>query len=246
MNNSDWNIWINLTFNIQSSHKNFDLISENENFITECEGNVSEIRFSENKLPRIIGEFRLSVWNIALGTLLNADFPKLFMDYILDDTYSEFISLIHNKQFKINEYNKIIFIHSFVLIEKYRKKGITEEFIEMIFREYYDKKFAIIFLVKPLQNNANEYDTFSKYKSIKCKEYFYENESYYIPAIEYYSLNNLSLKTDNELNEYKLFSIAINCGFKRIGESHLFIFSPENTINRMKHKEEKLKISNFE
>jgi hypothetical protein len=77
MNVSNWNIWVNLAFTTRSFRKNFDQISDNENFITECEGTISEIRIDEHKLPRIIGEYRLSIWNTGLGISFNVDFQKL-------------------------------------------------------------------------------------------------------------------------------------------------------------------------
>jgi hypothetical protein len=246
MNISDWNIWINLAFDTRTLHKNFDLICEHENFITECEGNISQIRINEHKLPRIIGEYRFSIWNIGLGISFGADFCKLFNYYCLDDAYSELLKLINHNEFHINYYKKIIFIHSYIILEEFRKKGVTEEFVEMIYKEYHNDHTAIIMLVKPLQNNNNDYDTYLKYKTVKYKEYYNSTETHIIPAVKYFELNQLTKKNDEELNEYKLFSKANNCGFKRIGESHLFILSPEKTINRMKFKQDNLKIINIE
>jgi hypothetical protein len=58
-------------------------------------------------------------------------------------------------------------------------------------------------------------------------------------------LNSFHLeKQDTEKNEYKLFSVAAKCGFTRIGESYLFQYSPEKTIERMIEKREyKLKLN---
>lgn len=245
MNISNWNIWVNLAFTTRSFHKNFDLISDNENFITECEGTISEIRIEEHKLPRIIGEYRLSIWNTGLGISFNTDFKKLIEEYSFDDAYSEMNNIINNNQFHINYYRKIIFIHSIVLMEEYRKHEITEEFIETIFREYHAKNTAIIALVKPIQNNINEYDTYSKCKTILIKEYYHSLDNEVVPAVKYFSLNKLNQKKDIELNNYKLFSKATDCGFKRIENSHLFVFSPEKIKKRMQMKYDELKTHNL-
>lgn len=244
MNSADWNMLLNVTFKTQSYRKNFDFVSENENFITEHDGVISEVRIAERKPPLIIGEYGFSVWNIGLGMKFGADFNKLINEYQIENAYSELISLQKNKSFDIKKYKKVIIVHSLILRSDYRKRGITEEFTEFLYREFYDENNVIIALVKPFQNNPIDADYYSKRKSVPVRENLRALQDVVdVPAIEYYSLNNLMNKNDTELNEYKLFGVATNCGFKRIDDSHLFLFSPEKTIGRILEKQNKMKIN---
>jgi hypothetical protein len=47
---------------------------------------------------------------------------------------------------------------------------------------------------------------------------------------------NLIKKEDKEMDDYKLFAVAVNSGFSRINDSHLFLFNPEKTIQRLLNK----------
>jgi hypothetical protein len=76
---NNFGLWSDLTFKTQGYRKNFDLINDNENIITEYEGIVSKMRIVENKPPLIIGEYSISVCNIELGKLLDVDLEKLMM-----------------------------------------------------------------------------------------------------------------------------------------------------------------------
>jgi hypothetical protein len=124
-----------------------------------------------------------------------------------------------------------------VLRADYRKQGITEEFTELLYRDYYSDGDAIIMLVLPFQNNPIDKEYYMQRKTVPVRQ----NLSIYqsplqISAAEYYSLDTLIGKNDDELNEYKLFSVASKCGLSRIDDSHLFLFSPEKTIERMNKK----------
>jgi len=229
--------YTNITFKIHGYHKNYDFSTEDENIITEYDGNVSELRIPQRKPPFVIGEYGISVWNIELGKILNVDFDTLISKYSVDDTYDELMRIINEKLIDINKYKKIIFVHSFILRAEYRKLGITEEFIEFIYRNFYDENSAIIAMVKPFQNNPIDKDYYYKRKSIQViKSMDFLDRLDEIPAFEYYSLNDLYNKEDTEINEYKLFAVANKCGFKRISETHLFFFSPEKIQNKMIEK----------
>lgn len=243
MNTTDWNMLIDITFRTQSYRKNFDFVSENENFITEHDGIISEIRIAQRKPPLIVGEYGFSVWNISTGMKFGVNFNKLIKEHQIENAYSELIYVIKNKALDIKKYNKIILIHSLILRADYRKRSLTEEFVEFLYRDFYDEKNAIIALVKPFQNNSIDADYYSKRKSVPVRENLKTlHDVVDIPAIEYYSLNDLMKKNDVELNEYKLFNIASNCGFNRLSDSYLFIFSPEKTIERMTEKFKNMKI----
>lgn len=242
MKNENITLLMNLSFKTICYRKNFDLITENENIITEYNGNISQLRILENKRPLIIGEFGYSVWNIELGKLLDVKIDKIINDYALEDTYSELKLLIEKNQFNLNDYKKVVLLHSFVLKENYRKHEVTEEFVESIYRDFHNDDTAIIVLVKPFQNNLIDNDYYLNHKSISMLKQIGDDEMLEkIPASEYYTLFNLYKKNDDEFNELKLFSIASRCGFNRIGDSHLFKFTPNKTIKRLISKNNTIK-----
>lgn len=236
MNRMDWNLWSNITFKTQTYRKNFDLINENEKYITECDGTISEIRINKRIPPRPVGEYGFSVWNIKLGNKFNVDFNKLIKEHAIENTYDELIDVINKNEININDYKKIVLIHTLVIHEDYRKRGVVDEFIEMIYRDFYDDDVAIIILVKPFQDNPIDADFYFNRKVVMVRDSLDIKEAIGVPAKEYYSLNDLVKNDDTEIIEYKLFAIANRCGFNRINESHLFIYNPDKTINRMETK----------
>jgi hypothetical protein len=234
MNKKGWEIWNNLTFKTQGYRKNFDLVTENENIITEYIGTISELRIEGDMPPLIIGDYGFSVWNLGLAKTLDVDLHKLIKAHRMENTYDELLTVIDKKKFNIDGYDKIVLIHSLVIHPAYRKIGVTEEFIESIYRDFHAENVAIVALVKPLQDNVMDAEYYFKLKTIQKRENAHTIVD--IPAIDYYSLNDLMKKTDTEINEYKLYSVAQRCGFQRINESHLFILNPEIIINRIKEK----------
>lgn len=237
MERQDWNLWNNITFKTQGYRKNFDIINTNEKFITEYEGTISELRIDERKPPRPVGEYSFSVWNIELGEKFDVDFNKLVKQHGADDLYKELIESVINNEFNIHDYKKIVLVQTLVLNKNYRKHGITEEFIEMLYRDFYCNDVAIIMLVKPYQNNLVNTEYF-KHKKVIVNETLKAVNAIGVPATEYYSLNELLNNEDIELNEYKLFAVANKCGFQRLNNSHLFLLSPEKIGARMLEKQE--------
>lgn len=237
MYNSNIRFLSNLTFKTSTYRKNFDFITNSENIITECEGNVSLLRINEKKSPLIIGEYGFSVWNIRLAKMLNIDIIKLIKDYHDESTYDELLKIVDSGLLEIDKYKKIVLLHSLVVRADYRKRNITEEYVEAIYRDYYDDDVAVLALVKPFQNNENDRDYYYNHKLvnlIRATNQIQAPEK--IPASEYYSLDEFNSKEDDEFNEYKLFSVATRCGFNRIGDTYLFKFHPEKIINRMLNK----------
>jgi hypothetical protein len=182
------------------------------------------------------------VWNIELGIKFDVNLNKLITERIVENTFSELINVIQDKEIEIKDFKKIVFIYSFILRKDYRKRGITEEFIEMIYRDFYDKNTAIIALIKPFQDNSIDADYYYNRKSVQVRENLKLFEIIKVPAHEYYLLDELVKKKDTEINEYKLFAIANKCGFNRINNSYLFLYSPEKTIERMLEKRQYVKI----
>jgi len=236
MNRNDWNLWNNLTFKTLSYRKNFDIVSTNENIITLYDGMISEIRLGERKPPRPVGEYGFSVWNIDLAKKLGVDLERLLKAHDSENTYSEMYDVIKKNVIDVRDYKRIVFVHSFVLNKKYRKRGVTQEFIETLYRDFYWEDTAIIMLVKPFQDNPIDADFYFNRKKVVLRESLDGVDSKIVSATEYYSLNELLKKQDTEINEYKLFALANKCGFNRINESYLFIFSPEKTLERLRKK----------
>jgi len=242
-----WDIWDNITFKTICYHKNFDLVNDNESLITEYCGTISQIRLSEYKPPLLLGEFELSSWNIGLGNKFEVNLNKLIKQHKREDVYIELMKIIKDNDFDINKYNKIVFVSNLIIRPDFRKFGLTEEFVELLYREYFRDGDAIIALVKPLQDNPIDADHYFNQNIVETHLSLQNyNDIKFIPAVDYYSLNDLLEKKDTEKNEYKLFSVAAKCGFNRIGESHLFTFSPEKAIQRMIEKREyKIKINSL-
>jgi hypothetical protein len=246
MNTENWKLWDSVTFKTTSYRRNFDLINDNENIITEYEGNISEVRISEHKPPILIGEYLFSVWNLELGKMFNVDLNELFESHHFENIYDEFLFLMKNKLINIDKYRKIMFISNLILKPDYRKREISEEFIEFIYRDYYNEDTAIIALVKPIQNNVIDFDFYMNHRNVEIFQSTRKKDGVnVVSGKEYYSLNDLSKKDDGEMNEYKLFSLAVRLGFSRISDSHLFIYTPDATMKRMFMKRNEMEKRNL-
>lgn len=231
----NWEALSNLTFKFECYRKNFDLVNEDDNFITECEGTIAEVRINERKRPFIVGEFGFSIWNIALGKKFGVDFNKLIKEYSGENSYDELNIEIKKNDFDIYKYKKIVFVHNFLLHKDYRKRGVSEELTEMLYRDYYDEDTTIFMLVLPFQYNIVDADYLLKEKTMHLTETKYSPEIV-VSGKEYYSLEKILECEDRETNEYKLFAIAKRCGFDRLAESYLFQLQPEKTLKRMSEK----------
>jgi hypothetical protein len=237
MNKTERDVWSNLTFKTQGYRKNFDLVNENDNIITEYNGTISELKIAENMPPKIIGEFGMSTINTGLAEMMNVDLLKLLKTHKRENTYGELIELIGQKKLNITDYSKVVLIHGLVISPDYRKLGVTEEFIEYVYRDYHAENVAVIALVMPVQDNFYDAEHYFKIKNVRVYHHMLLiNDFDIVPAMEYYGLNQLLKKKDRESNEYKLFAVANRCGFTRIGENHLFMLNPDKVINRIKEK----------
>jgi hypothetical protein len=239
MNKNSWDVWSNLTFKTQGYRKNFDLVTEDENIISEYVGNISMIRLSEHRPPITIGEYTFSVWDISLAEILNIDLNKLLDANKMVNAYAELIKIIKEGKITANDYDKIVLIHSLVICPEYRKMELTEEFIESIYRDYHFDNTAILAQVQPFQNNETDLDYYMNQKTVLVRnEYNAINKFDVIPAGQYYHLQDFIDKPDTEKNEYKLFAVANRCGFQRVDESHLFLLNYEIILKRIKEKKE--------
>lgn len=231
-------LWNSLTFVTKHYRKNYNFIEDfNDNFITECEGKITQVRFENNQPPRTAGEYSCSVFNLSLANKLGFDLiESIGMQNDLD-SYSELYQLIKNGSLSLKGVNKLVVIHTLVVHPDLRKKEITEEFIEAIYRDHYDDNVKILALVKPVQDNNIDYEYFFMEKNVKIRTTSKIGSPYKIvPAYDYYGLDLLLDKNDNEINYYKLYALASKCGFKRIEESNIFEFQPDKILKRLKEK----------
>jgi len=233
---TDLEFWGNLAFKTLAYRKNFDLVTPDENIITMYDGMVSELRIPEKKPPKLIGEYEFSVWNIELGKKLGFNLDYLVESFAVEDTYTELIGVMNESGIDLKNYQRVLFIHSLILNKNYRKRGVTEEFIEMLYRDFYSEGVAIITLAKPIQDNIIYFDHYYNDRKVVIRETLDNTITYDIPAIQYYSLDDLVKNDDRELNEYKLFAVAQRCGFERLNDSKLFIFHPEKILKRIRTK----------
>lgn len=239
----NYELWSKLTFKTIEYRKNFDLMYVDENFITEYEGVVSETRINERKPPFQVGEYQFSVWNFGLARDFDVDLTEKFKEYEHEDAYEELLTILDDNLLPFNKINKLVILHTFIIHPDYRKSGITEEFFEYLYRDYIsgDENYLIA-LVKPIQENEIDFEYFWNEKTVSFKTSNQKNAPYEeILTKDYYKLDDLIENDDTEMINYKLFSIATRCGFKRLNESHLFVFNPNKIINRLHEKRNELK-----
>jgi hypothetical protein len=237
--NENYNLWNNLTFKTTSYRKNFDFISKNENFITEYDGIISETRIDEKKPPIQIGEYQISVWNVKFAKEFNQNLLNNIKEYEHEDTYKELNYLLNNNLISLKNVNKLVLLHTFIIHPDFRKKGVTQEFIEFLYRDfiYGNINNQLLALVKPIQNNNIDFNFFWNERNIMVRQSFDKPNIYEtISARNYYGLDEFIEIRDDEISEYKLFNIAKKCGFERVNESHIFKLNSKIIMKRLKDK----------
>lgn len=228
-------LWGELTFKTNSYGKNYNIFEENDEFIREYNGEINKISMSGEHPPLIIGEYTFSIWNFYLADKLNVDLISLFHEFDGQDSYVEIINNLNTINFSGLTY--FIVIHSLVIHPKFRKRGVTEEFIEYMYRDFFTPQNKIMALVKPIQLNKIDFDYYFKQKNVKFREGMDIDSPYKIlPASKYFGLNEFLEKNDSEMNDYKLFSVASRCGFRRINQSYLFKLNPSKIHERIVKK----------
>lgn len=231
-------LWGSLTFKTLSYRKNYNFTIKEDNFITEFEGTVSEIRMGSGKPPFFAGEFNYTIWNIGLAKKFDVDLLDILSNYEYEDTYVGLSKAIDDGDFSFKDTDKLILLHNFILHPEYRKKGVTEEFIEAIYREHFvggDNQFVA--LVKPIQQNGVYYENYISNRVVRIKHSVYDDGPYEeMSSFKYFGIGDLESKTDAEKNQYQLYALAARCGFRRIGESDIFFFTPQIIEDRLADK----------
>jgi len=234
--------WNNITFKSKTYGYTHDTINPNDQFIFEHEGVITMTRIEDNLPPLIIGEFGFSIWNFDMARELGGNLSDHLKLKQVNDSYIEMKKCIANGDLYVHDSESLIVVHNLLIHPKFRKKGIADEFVEYLYKNYLNSATRIIFLVKPLQENEMDYEYYFEQKTIKFRENIGVGSSYRIlPASKYYALSTLiDDKDDDEINHYKLFAIASRCGFRRLGESFLFIFTPDKMKERIALKKKYL------
>lgn len=235
------NIYQDISFSVKYINRNYDLYDVNDTYNQYYNGEIKLTRVNENKLPKIIGEFSMVMWNLSLMSNFDDD-PISHINLEEEEIYYDLQRVLNDRLIDLNKYDKLIFVTNLLLIDEYKKIGLSEELFEFLYKSYYNKNTLILSLVKPLQEMVSEFKYYSTEKTIKIKSNVRTNNPLVVSVGEYYNLNELYKLTDDEINQYKLFNKATKIGLSRVGETNIFKFFPKNTIDRINYKNNELVI----
>lgn len=238
----------NIVFKSTSYNRNYDFGMKYDSYVTTTQGYINYIRTDIHKPTMPIGEYMYNVFNIKLAKKCGVNYMTLLNEWSeTNEVYIDFLNLIKLKSVDLTKYNKVVYISSLILNDKFRNKGICKEFLTNISKEFYGENVLILFLVKPFQTIKDDYEYFVNERTIEIKTYqksdeFTEFEQnvkmvnptsdnkiliYKIPALRYYNLESGIYLNDGEISEYKLYAHAINLALERINETKIFIVNPE-------------------
>lgn len=233
----------NIVFKSTSYNRNYDFGTKYDSNVTTIQGYINYIQTSIHRPTMPIGEYMYNVFNLKLAKKLGVNFMNLLDEWCeTNEIYNDFIDLIKTKSIDFNSYNKVVYVSTFILNDKFKDKEVTKEFINYIENEFYGQNVLILFLVKPFQTIKDDFNYFLTEKTIEVKTYqvideFVEFEAnltqinnkskhkitiYKIPALRYYNLNGEIFSSDEEIAQYKLYAHAMNLGLERIKESNIF------------------------
>ena len=237
--------WGNLSFKTTLYRKNVDFIYCDENIITPIDGVVNSLRIPERKRPILVGEYNLTIWNLKTGRENNVDFDKLLNTYNVENPYRDMLTAYYSHSIDFIDYDKLIIVEFFIVKPDYRKQGVTEEFFEMLYNDFYiNERTAIIGIFTPLQEEHPYFDYVCYGDSINVKENT-KDADVFLGGNEYYNIKKYLRDDDYERRKYKLYSVASRCGLNRIGETDLFLFDPNIITSRYKTKLEVMRKNDY-
>jgi hypothetical protein len=231
------NLWRTIKFKHTAHSSNYDILSDSDNLITEYTGEIVKLRFTDNKPPLPIGDFSFSIWDFGLDKQLNNELIKIMGDYIelKNHPYKSIFNIINEGKLNLKTINKLVIIHSLIIHPSFRSKGVSQEFIEFIYKLYGDNDNNIILLnATPIQYNEEDFDYYNNFKSIEIKDDL-KLPAIIIKAKEYYNFNTLS-SGDEETDLYKIWGVASKCNFNHIEGTNIFILNKNGVLNRLLHK----------
>lgn len=233
MSNKYNNILKKLTFTSIGHHKNYDFMFKDESYFNGFEGKITKLRVNEKLKPEVIGCYEFEMWrndiSEQLGLNLN-DYLYRFKDY--SDFY-HITDIIDDKKIDLKKYDKIVFVNTLMLKSEYRGMDVTSEFVEYMYRNYFDRQTLMLFLIKPVQNNLDFNDIYNN-STIKLED------GSVIKKSKLFELNKF-IDLDFEISEFKLFNLAKKSGLERINGSNIFMLNPTKVLTRMANKHEYFK-----
>ena len=224
-------LWKDITFKNTSYRKNYDLASPNDSIVTECNGTIHKTNTNLKEPAILIGEYAISIWDLRLGQLLTKRILDILKYYKNETVYSSLIKEIKRGNVQIDNYDRLVIVHSLIIHPNYRKNSLPEEFLEMVYREWYHDKCIIIIHTKPIQYNKGNYDYYFNHLKVEPMKGIEPT-----PAVDYYGLSSFIADKDEERDHYRVYGVAKRCGMNRVGRSNLFTLSPEWSINRVIQK----------
>jgi hypothetical protein len=231
-----------ITFKSLSYRKNFNLSFKDEHLITNYLGTITLLQIVEKKPPLLIGEYSFSTIDLKVAKFLDVDIFESLKTLSTIGPYNQLYDVLLGYGDEIYNYNKIIVLETLILRKEFRKKEISEEFIESVYRDVYGNDCIMFGFFVPIQYNDLNSDYFLKERVVKLKNDLGDGSDFkYVETAKYYSLNEFLIDgVDKEYSEYKIFSIATRLGFIRTNDNtSVFRFNNESLIlNRIKEKDE--------
>jgi hypothetical protein len=232
-----------LSFKFTQYHRNFDFFDIGDSYVNYIDGSISFVSTDGKSYPKQIGEYNIIKFSLNVAREVNVNIKNIIQNND-DEIYDDLKKIIKTKNhINLENYDNLYFINNFILAENYRKKDISFEFFEKIYRMFYNERTLILMLVKPFQYIEDDYEYFLNEKTITIKPDGKNTKNIKIPAGEYYSLKNLPFD-DVEYSTFKLYAQAKNIGLNRIGNTGIFKFQPDVIKNRMKYKYFELDLNN--
>lgn len=241
--NKETEIVKNIVFKSTSYDRTYDFDLEYDSYVKTILGYINYIQVNVHRPTMPIGEYMYNVFNVALAKINRVNFMNLLNSYCeTNEIYVDLIDLLKSNKIDVNQYNKIVYIPTIILNEKFRNKNVVSEFIKYIKREFYGENVLILFLVKPFQQIEDDFNYFCSERTIEIKSYHkccdleefeanvreINNKSkhtitiYKIPALRYYNLNGEMFNIDHEISQYKLYAHAQKLGLIKIDDGNIF------------------------
>lgn len=233
----------NIVFKSTSYDRNYDFGLKNDSYVKTIQGYINFIQTGIHRPTMPIGEYLYNVFNVSLAKNNKVNFIELLNDWCeTNEIYIDLIDLFKTNKIDANKYNKIVYIPTLILNDKFRKQNVADEFVKYIKREFYGENVLILFLVKPFQQIEDDFNYFCTERTIEIKAYekcdnYVEFEAnvneinnkskhsitiYKIPALRYYNLGGELFNTDHEISQYKLYAHAQKLGLTKIDDTNIF------------------------
>lgn len=214
-----------IVFEVTTRTSNVDVLTPNDSMITICDGIIRDVK--PNKTIKI-GDFNINIIHIGMADILNVKFDDIIKGLAFGELCDDLTTINNDNSTHLNSYKKVIIVSAFILIKKYRKKNILDEFLEFLYKNYYNKDYLILFQALPFQYNEIMSELVFTFNATDSKGKITDNTIY-----DYYELNEFEKEDDQELNKFKLYGHMTKHGCKRIGDTDMFRFYPHYIENKI-------------